>query len=359
MLRIGYTLSSEEHAPNTLIKNAALAEEAGFDFVSISDHYHPWVDSQGQSPLVWSVIGGIAQVTKKINVMTGVTCPILRIHPAIIAQAAATSQDMLEGRFILGIGTGELLNEHVIGQSWPPINVRQEMITEATHIIRLLLKGGYQTFWGKFFNLDSARIYTLPKSQVPIFMAASGPESTRIASKIADGFICTSPDSKLTKIFDKTSKKKHRPKIAQFHVCFDKSIEKAKKIMTKVWPNSALPEPLNTELRLPKDFQSSISALSEEQILKGTPLGDNHEAIIQKIKEFQKAGFDQIYIHNVGPNQSEFIQFANRNVLPSFKKKYSILKPITRRKVERGQEYQTPSIYQNRISSVRPKRIIM
>lgn len=321
MSRLGFTLSSEEHSPKKLVEMAVMAEEAGFAFASISDHFHPWVDNQGQSPFVWSVIGGISQATKTINIMTGVTCPIIRIHPVIIAQAAATTQEMLEGRFMLGVGTGENLNEHVTGFGWPPVKVRQEMLEEAVKILRMLWGGGYVNYYGKFFNVDGARIYTLPQNSIPILMAASGSQSAKIAGKIADGFISTSPEAELTAAFDKNGGE-GKPKFAQINVCFDKSKRKAKEIMVKYWPNSALPNPLNTELRLPKDYMHASSALSEEQIVENVPLGDDPGAIIESIKRYQTAGFDHIYIHNIGLNQKEFIDFFKQKIRPYFRNYY-------------------------------------
>lgn len=315
MLKIGYTLSSEEHDPKTLIKNAQLAEEAGFEFASISDHFHPWIDAQGQSPFVWAVLGGISEVTQKIQIMTGVTCPIIRIHPVIIAQAAATAQVMLNGRFSLGVGTGENLNEHITGFGWPPIRVRQEMLAEAIYILRLLWKGGYQHHYGKFFNVDGARIYTNPEQTIPIYVAASGKFSAILAGQQGDGLISTSPKNEITDIFEQFGGE-GKPKYAQFHVCFDKDAKKAKEMITKIWPNSALPDPLNVELRLPKDYMSAASSLSPDQITANIPLGQDVEKILESINTYTQAGFDHIYIHNIGPNQAEFIKFFTHKIIP-------------------------------------------
>jgi G6PDH family F420-dependent oxidoreductase len=175
VVRLGYALSSEEWRPSDLVRGARLAEEAGFSFALISDHFHPWIDAQGQSPFVWSVLGGIAESTSTLEVGTGVTAPIVRIHPAIIAQAAATVGSMLEGRFFLGVGTGENLNEHITGARWPDWDVRSKMLEEAVEVIRDLWRGEVTSHDGRFYTVENARIYTLPEHPVPIHVAASGP----------------------------------------------------------------------------------------------------------------------------------------------------------------------------------------
>src|SRR3954464_5938332 len=196
-IELGYALSSEEHSPNDLVRNARLAEETGFTFALISDHYHPWVDAQGQSPFVWSVIGAIAQATERLRLGTGVTCPPIRIHPAIIAQAAATSQVMMEGRFFLGVGTGEELNEHVTGARWPGPQARLELLEEAIEVLRLLWQGGYQSHYGKHYTVEQARIYTLPEEPPAIAVAAAQPNAAKLSGRLGDAFITTSPDEDL------------------------------------------------------------------------------------------------------------------------------------------------------------------
>src|SRR3954452_10922690 len=202
MARLGYGLSSEEHRPSDLVRHARLAEEAGFSFALISDHFHPWIDAQGQSPFVWSVIGGIAATTSTLELGTGVTCPTIRIHPAIIPHAAATAGAMMEGRFFLGVGTGENLNEHVLGDRWPDWDVRARMLREAVAVIRELWSGEVTSFEGEFYTVENARIYTLPKEPVPIHVAASGARAVKVARKIGDGLIATSADKKLIAAFD-------------------------------------------------------------------------------------------------------------------------------------------------------------
>src|SRR5436190_10571348 len=193
-MELGFSLSSEEHRSNPLVEQARRAEEAGFTFALISDHFHPWVDQQGQSPLVWGILGAISQVTEKLRLGTGVTCPIRRIHPVILAQAAATAASLMPGRFFLGVGTGENLNEHITGEHWPPIETRQLMLREAVQIIRRLWLGETTTIYGDYFTVENARIYTLPDELPPIYVAAAGPKSGELSGEIGDGLISTAPD---------------------------------------------------------------------------------------------------------------------------------------------------------------------
>ena len=202
MASIGYTLSSEEFGPRELVGLARRAEEVGFDFLSISDHYHPWVDRQGNSPFVWAVLGGVAEATQQIEVGTGVTCPTTRIHPAIVAQAAATAATMLEGRFFLGVGSGENLNEHILGDRWPETDVRQERLAEAVEVIRLLWEGGLTSHHGRHYTVENARLYTLPDRLPPIIVAAAGPQATELAGRIGDGFFGLVPDREVIEQFE-------------------------------------------------------------------------------------------------------------------------------------------------------------
>src|ERR687895_610416 len=196
-VQIGYAISSEEHLPNDIVRHARMAEEAGFTYALISDHYHPWVDAQGHSPFVWSVIGGIATATENLRLGTGVTCPTIRIHPAIIAQAAATVTAMMPGRFFLGVGSGEALNEHILGDHWPRTPIRQEMLAEAIAVIRQLWEGGYQSWDGQYYTVEDARIYTLPEELPPIIVAAGGPSAATLAAEDGDGIWTVAPEKEL------------------------------------------------------------------------------------------------------------------------------------------------------------------
>lgn len=314
-IRIGYALSSEEHAAADLIRNAAAAQKTGFSFAFISDHYHPWVNKQGNSPFVWSVLGGIAHSTSSLCVGTGVTCPLLRIHPAIIAQAAATVASLMEGRFMLGLGTGENLNEHITGEGWPPIEIRQEMLVEAIEIIRLLWSGGFQSYWGEYYILDKACVYSRPKTLPPILVAASGMGSAALAGELADGLIATSPNKEVINTFNETGGKQ-KPKYGQITVCYAKSQSEAVKTAHQWWPNGALVGQLGQELRIPQYFEDATATVRPEDIASSVVCGPDPKKHIDKIKEYAAAGFDHVYIHQVGPDQAGFFKFYEKEVFP-------------------------------------------
>jgi coenzyme F420-dependent glucose-6-phosphate dehydrogenase len=316
MVEFGYALSSEEHTPMDLVHNARRAEEVGFRFAMISDHYHPWVDQQGHSPFVWSVIGGIAAATDQIKLGTGVTCPIMRIHPAILAQAAATSAAMMPGRFWFGIGTGEALNEHILGDHWPITSVRQDMLTEAVDIIRLLWEGEEVSYWGEFFTVENARIYTLPEEPPPIYVAASGPESASLAGEIGDGFITTKAKAELLEEFD-SGGGKGKPKIGQIKVCWAESEEEALNTVYKFWPTALVPGSLHADLPTPAHFEDAASMIKKEDLKEEVVLGPDPAKHLAKIQELIDIGFDKIYIHQIGPNQEDFFNFYQREILPA------------------------------------------
>jgi coenzyme F420-dependent glucose-6-phosphate dehydrogenase len=242
MPQIGYALSSEEHSPNDLVGFAVLAEEAGFGYALISDHFHPWVDAQGESPFVWGVVGGIARATERLRLGTGVTCPTMRIHPAIVAHAAATSAAMMPGRFFLGVGTGENLNEHILGSHWPAPDERLEMLEEAVEVIRLLWEGGYQTNRGKHYTVENARLYTLPDEPPEIYVAASQPLAAELAGRIGDALVTVAPDKEIAERFDSFGGA-GKPKLGQAHVCWAKTEVEARRTAHEIWPNGGLQGP--------------------------------------------------------------------------------------------------------------------
>ncbi|MBI3969681.1 MAG: TIGR03557 family F420-dependent LLM class oxidoreductase [Chloroflexi bacterium] len=317
MVQIGYSLSSEEHAPNDLVRYARLAEEAGFPYALISDHYHPWVPQQGHSPFVWSVIGGIAQATERLHLGTGVTCPTMRIHPAIIAQAAATAAAMMPGRFFLGVGSGERLNEHILGFHWPSPPVRLEMLEEAIGIIRLLWEGGTKSHSGFYFDVEEACIFTLPEQLPPIMIAASGPKSAEVAGRVGDGLITTSPNAKLIEKFEAAGGKS-KPKYGQVTVCWAPDEAQARKTAHRWWPNAGLKGPLGTELAPPEHFKAAVAMVTEEQIATEIVCGPDPRQHVDKIQKYVDAGFDYVYVHQVGPDQEGFMRFYQREVLPQF-----------------------------------------
>jgi len=322
MPQIGYALSSEEHQPNDLIRFAALAEEAGFGYALISDHYHPWVDAQGESPFVWSVIGGIAQATERLRLGTGVTCPTMRIHPAIVAHAAATSAAMMPGRFFFGVGTGENLNEHILGDHWPAPDERLEMLEEAVEVIRLLWEGGYQTHRGKHYTVENARLYTLPDELPEIYVAASQPLAAELAGRIGDGLVTVAPDKKIAERFE-SSGGAGKPKLGQVTVCWAKSEEEARRTAHEIWPNGGLEGALSQELPLPEHFEQAAAMVTEEEVAESVVCGSDPERHKEQIREFEAAGYDHVYVHQVGPDQQGFLDFYAREILPEFQKRRS------------------------------------
>jgi coenzyme F420-dependent glucose-6-phosphate dehydrogenase len=312
---IGYTLSSEEHGPGDLVTYAGLAERAGFDFAAISDHFHPWVDRQGNSPFVWAVLGGVAEATERIRVGTGVTCPTTRIHPAIVAQAAASAAAMMPGRFFLGLGTGENLNEHILGDRWPETDVRQEMLVEAIEVIRLLWEGGLQSHRGKHYTVENARLYTLPDEPPPIIVAAAGPQAVEIAGRIGDGLFGLLPDPEVIARFEQAGGK-GKPKYGQLHVCWAASEDEAKATALEWWPNAAVSGNLNWELPLPSHFEDASDWADEDAIAGSVVCGPDPERHVEGILEFVQTGYDHVYFHQVGPDQEGFIRFAEAELLP-------------------------------------------
>ncbi len=315
MVAIGYALSSEEHQPNDLVRHARMAEEAGFTFALISDHFHPWIEKQGHSPFVWGVIGGIAQATKTLQLGTGVTCPTVRIHPAIIAHAAATAAAMMPGRFFLGVGTGENLNEHVTGAVWPEWQVRAEMLEEAVEVMRALWEGEEQSHYGRHYTVTNAKLYTLPEEPVPVMVAASGPKAAEMAGRIGDGFIGTSPKRETVEGFEEAGGK-GKPRYGQATVCWAADEATARKLAHETWPTGAMPGELSQELPSPKHFAQAAQMVTEEMVAESTVCGPDAKRHIEEIQKYIDAGYDHVYIHQIGPDQEGFIDFYQREVLP-------------------------------------------
>jgi len=312
---LGYSLSSEEHGPRDLVGFAKAAEDAGFTFALISDHYHPWADAQGNSPFVWSVIGGIAQATERIRLGTGVTCPTMRIHPAIIAQAAATSAAMMPGRFFLGVGTGENLNEHILGAKWPAPDERLEMLEEAVEVIRLLWQGGYQTHRGRHYTVEQARIYTLPEQLPEIAVAAAQPRAAELAGRIGDAFVAVEPNGQLVQNFEQNGGS-GKPRYGHLTACWAETEDEAKRIAHENWPNAGLEGPLSQELALPAHFEAAAGMVEPDDLAETMPLGPDPERYLEQITAFEDAGFDHVYIHQVGNDQEGFMRFARRELMP-------------------------------------------
>jgi coenzyme F420-dependent glucose-6-phosphate dehydrogenase len=313
-VELGYTLSSEEHGPNELVRNARAAEEAGFGFAMISDHFHPWVEEQGQSPFVWSVIGGIAQATERLRLGTAVTCPTIRIHPAIVAQAAATSAVMMDGRFFLGLGSGEELNEHVVGARWPGPAERLEMLEEAIEILRLLWQGGYQSYYGKHYTVDRARIFTLPDEPPQIAVAAARKKAAQLAGRLGDALVGVAPDEKVVQHFESAGGTGAR--YGQVHVCYGPSEDETRKLAHRVWPNAAMRGAIGQELATTSHYEAVAELVSEDAVAEALVCGPDPERHLEPIRAFERAGFDHVFVHQIGPDQGPFLRFYAEKVLP-------------------------------------------
>jgi G6PDH family F420-dependent oxidoreductase len=312
---IGYTLSSEENDSSALVAQAARAEKAGFAFASISDHFHPWIDRQGSSPFVWGVLGAISQRTERLRLMTGVTCPTTRIHPAIVAHAAATAATLLPGRFSLGLGSGENLNEHILGDRWPPVPRRQERLEEAIEVIRLLWQGGLSSHRGLHYTVENARLYTLPEQPPPILVAVAGERSTELAARVGDGLVGTAPVAETVERF-RAGGGEGKPTYGQVHVCWAESEAEAKSTALEWWPNAALQGSHFLELPLPSHFEEAAAMVDEDDIAESVICGPDPERHIDAIAEYVDAGYDHVYVHQVGPDQTGFFDFYEREVLP-------------------------------------------
>ena len=314
-MRIGLFLASEEFGPRELLEQAQRAERAGFHALWISDHYHPWNDEQGHSPFVWSVIGGLAGVCK-LPVTTGVTCPTLRIHPAVIAQAAATSAVMHEGRFTLGVGSGEALNEHIFGDAWPEADERLEMLEEAIDVMRLLWQGGQRSHRGRHYRVSNARIYDLPEEPVKVLVSGFGPKATRLAARIGDGYCTTSPDKELIGLFRDEGGK--GPVHAGAKVCFGPDEQEAIKTVHRLWPNMVLPGELAQILPTPAHFEQANELITEDDIAGSIPLGPDLDRHIEGLREFADAGVDELFIQQIGSDQDGFFETWAPKVLGHF-----------------------------------------
>jgi len=315
-MRIGYFLSCEDYTPAQLVEQAQAAEKAGFEALWISDHFHPWNDEQGQSPFVWSVIGALAQACD-LPVTTAVICPIIRIHPAIIAQAAATAAVMLNGKFILGVGTGEALNEHVLGDRWPGYDVRMEMLEESVALIRRLWEGDVVTSRGRHYEVENARIYTRPDTPPPVYASAFGPKATEAIAGFADGFMSTSPDAELVSDFKQATGGK--PAQAGCKVAWADTREEGVDLAYRLWPNSGLPGELAQVLPTVRHFEQATSLVTRESTDESAVAGPDIDDHLEQLRSYADAGFDEAYVGNMGPHYLKMIEAYGRDVLPAWR----------------------------------------
>lgn len=317
MATVGIFLSSEEHPAPFLVETARKAEEAGFRAAWISDHFHPWTGSQGQSPFVWSTLGGIAAVTRELRVTTAVTCPTVRLHPAIVAQAAATAATMLpNGRFALGVGSGEALNEHIFGDPWPNVERRLAMLEEAVEVMRMLWSGGLHSHHGEHYAVDRAQLYSLPDEPPPVIVSGFGPKSVEVAARIGDGYACTMPDADLLRAY-----RDHGgtgPAQAGMKVCFGADEAACVRRAHAIWPNEALPGEIAQVLPTVAHYEQVSSLVTEEMIADAVPCGPDPEKHAAAIQEFFDAGFDEVYVQQIGDDQDAFIEFYANEILPRF-----------------------------------------
>ena len=321
-MQLGYTMMTEQAGPKDLVDHVVAAEAAGFDFAVSSDHYFPWLDEMGHSPNAWVTLGAAAQATSRIPLMTYVTCPTFRYHPTVVAQQAATLQILADGRFTLGLGAGENLNEHVVGGGWPAADVRQEMLVEALHIIRDLFDGGYTNFRGEHFDVESAKLWDLPDKRVPIGLAVSGKRSCQIAGELADAMVAVEPQAELGEWFDAAGGT-GKPRIGQLPICFDTDRSAAVTRAHTLFRWFGLGWKVNAELPGPTAFDSASQFVREEDVAGSIPCGDDVDAVLEAAKEYADAGFTQLALVQIGGDQQRpFLEWSEKTLLPAWREAF-------------------------------------
>ena len=314
-MRVGYFLSSEEFGPAELLHQAKLAEEAGFSGLWISDHFHPWVGAQGESPFVWSTIGALSQVTS-LPITTAVTCPTLRVHPAIIAQAAATSAVLTGGRFRLGVGTGEALNEHIFADHWPTADVRLEMLEEAVHVIRELWTGKQVEHYGEHYAVENARLFTLPDQPPEILVSGFGPKAIGVAAEIGDGYCIVGPAGDNVQQY--RDQGGHGVVQSGTKVCWGADEAECVRTAHRIWPNEALPGELAQILPTPAHFEQATELVTEDMIAESVVCGPDMDRHVAELQEFADAGIDEVYVQQIGGDHEGFFAAYREHVLPRF-----------------------------------------
>jgi G6PDH family F420-dependent oxidoreductase len=314
MTTFGYALACEEHPPLDLVRNAQRAEESGFAFASISDHYHPWIGAQGHSAFVWSVVGGIAATTERLELGIGVTCPLVRVHPAVVAHASATAACMLPGRFFLGVGTGEALNEHVLGDRWPPPDVRLDMLEEAIGVVRRLWEGGTVDHHGRHYTVENARLYDVPTEPPPLIVSAFGPAAVQVAARLGDGFWATSPQKETLDAYAEAGGS--GPRYGEVTLCWAEDEPTARRTAHERWPNAALKGQLSQDLPTPTHFEQASQMVTEDEVASTVPCGPDPEAVVESIRQYEDAGYTHLYLHQVGPDQEGFFRFWEKELAP-------------------------------------------
>jgi len=319
MVAFGYTLMTEQAGPRALVRYAAEAERAGFDFEVMSDHYFPWLAEQGHSPNAWATLGAVTQATERVDLMTYVTCPIMRYHPAVVAQQAATIQLLSGNRFTLGLGAGENLNEHVVGRGWPPVNVRHEMLVEAVQIISALFDGGDVNFTGDHFRVDSAKLWDLPDIRVPMAVAVSGSQSVQRFAPLTDAMIAVEPEAELCEQWDRFGRR-DAPKIGQLPVCWDADRDAAITRAHEQFRWFAGGWKVNAELPGPAGFAAATQFVTKDDVAENIPCGDDPDAIVSAVKPFWEAGFTHVALVQIGgEHQDQFFAAARDRLLPALR----------------------------------------
>jgi G6PDH family F420-dependent oxidoreductase len=323
MVAFGYSLLCEQRGPRELVADAVAAEDVGFDFAVISDHYFPWLDAQGHAPNAWAVLGAVAAATERMPLMTYVTCPIMRYHPVVVAQQAATVALLAgEGRFCLGLGAGENLNEHVIGAGWPPVNVRHEMLGEAVEIIGELFTGGYVNRRGTHYRVDSAKLWDCPDGGVPIAVAVSGEQSVEAFARVADAMVAVEPRPELVRRFDAAAGTT-LPKIGQVPICWDENRDTAVARAHDQFRWFGGGWKVNAELPGTAAFAGATQFVRPHDVADGIPCGPDVDAHVEAVRPFVDAGFTHVALVQVGgETQNEFVTFAERTLLPALREEY-------------------------------------
>jgi coenzyme F420-dependent glucose-6-phosphate dehydrogenase len=315
---VGYALASETTPPGDLVEHAQRAEQAGLTTVSVSDHFHPWTKRQGESPMVWAVLGAVASGTSVVKIGTAVTCPILRTHPAIVAHGAATVAAMAKERFFLGVGTGENLNEHVLGQPWPDPEERLDRLVEAVDVMRQLWTGEKITSKGRYYDVDRAQLFTLPSRPPPVYVSAFGPKALRVAGEIGDGLIGTSPDKDTVAGFDEHAGRQ-LPKVSFDKVCWGPDEAECRKVLHDLWPTSGLKGQLAQELPTPELFEDAVAPLSEDDVVGSTPCGPDVEPYLRLLRAYADAGYTTVCLNQVGPDVEGWFRFWETELEPAWR----------------------------------------
>jgi G6PDH family F420-dependent oxidoreductase len=319
-MQLGYTLMTEQSPPKKLVEYAVRAEDLGFEFAVSSDHYFPWLDEMGHAPNAWVTLGAVAQATSRMQLMTYVTCPTFRYRPAVVAQQAATLALLSDGRFTLGLGAGENLNEHVVGEGWPPVAVREEMFREAVEIIRELFRGeGYTTYHGEYFDVDGGKLWDLPEGGVPIGIAVSGKKSSELAGQHADMMIAVQPEAELGEMFDAAGGA-GKPRVGQLPISYGTDRDAAVRRAHSLFRWFGLGWKVNADLPGTAGFDAASQFVREEDVAEGIPCGDDVEAVLEAAKEYADAGFTHLALVQIGDDQQQpFFEWSQNTLMPAWR----------------------------------------